>query len=42
MPSLKWVYLSSSIIKEVARHRGDIKDVVPDIVHRKLSEKFSR
>lgn len=41
MPSLKWVYLSSSIIKEVARHRGDIKDLVPEPVFKKLREKFA-
>lgn len=41
MPSLKWVYLSSSIIKEVARHQGDIVDLVPEPVYKRLREKFS-
>ncbi len=41
MPSLKWVYLSSSIIKEVARHQGDIKDLVPEPVYQRLRQKFA-
>ncbi|TFH64399.1 MAG: pantetheine-phosphate adenylyltransferase [Candidatus Zixiibacteriota bacterium] len=40
MPSLRWVYLSSNLIKEVARHKGAIKDLVPEIVCRKLRETF--
>jgi pantetheine-phosphate adenylyltransferase len=40
MPSLNWVYLSSSIVKEVARHDGDIESLVPEAVCRKLRERF--
>jgi pantetheine-phosphate adenylyltransferase len=40
MPSLRWVYLSSNLIKEVARHNGAIKDLVPEIVYRKLKAAF--
>ena len=40
MPSLRWVYLSSNLIKEVARHNGAIKDLVPEIVYRKLKDAF--
>ncbi len=29
MPSLSWVYLSSTIVKDVAIHGGDIKGLVP-------------
>jgi pantetheine-phosphate adenylyltransferase len=32
MPALSWVYLSSSIIKDVARHGGDIAGLVPNFV----------
>ncbi|MBU0984321.1 MAG: pantetheine-phosphate adenylyltransferase [candidate division Zixibacteria bacterium] len=32
MPSLAWVYLSSSIVKDVARHGGEISDLVPAAV----------
>ncbi len=40
MPSLRWVYLSSNLIKEVARHNGAIKDLVPEVVYRKLKAAF--
>jgi len=42
MPSEEYTYLSSSTIKEVARYRGEVKDLVPPIVVKRLSEKFSR
>jgi len=29
MPSLSWVYLSSTIVRDVARHGGDISGLVP-------------
>lgn len=40
MPSLNWVYLSSSIVKEVARHGGETKTLVPKSVYEKLQERF--
>ncbi len=40
MPSLRYVYLSSNLIKEIARHHGKIDDLVPEIVKRRLAEKF--
>ncbi len=40
MPSLKWIFLSSSIIKEAAKFGGDVSDLVPPIVVKKLKEKF--
>jgi len=40
MTGLRWVFLSSSILKEAAVHGGDIEGMVPEIVHRKLKEKF--
>ncbi len=40
VPSLKWMFLSSSIVKEVARLKGDVKDLVPPVVLKKLEEKF--
>jgi pantetheine-phosphate adenylyltransferase len=42
MPSEEYTYLSSSTIKEVARYRGEVKDLVPPIVVRRLREKFSQ
>ena len=40
LPSLKWIFLSSSIVKEAAKLGGCIKDLVPEIVAKKLKEKF--
>ncbi|MDF2953180.1 MAG: Phosphopantetheine adenylyltransferase [Thermodesulfobacterium sp.] len=40
LTSLKWIFLSSSIIKEVAKFGGNIDDLVPKIVAEKLKEKF--
>jgi pantetheine-phosphate adenylyltransferase len=41
MPALSWVYLSSSIVKDVAANRGDIQDLVPTAVHEALKKKYS-
>ena len=40
MTGLRWVFLSSSIIKEAAIHGGNIEGMVPEIVYKKLKEKF--
>jgi pantetheine-phosphate adenylyltransferase len=40
LTSLKWIFLSSSIVKEVAKFGGNIDDLVPKIVAKKLKEKF--
>ena len=40
MPNEKYTYLSSSIVREIARLRGDIRSFVPSIVHRALSKKL--
>jgi pantetheine-phosphate adenylyltransferase len=40
MTGLRWIFTSSSIIKEAARFGGNIEDMVPPIVSRKLKEKF--
>ncbi len=42
MPSLSWVYLSSSIVKEVAHNGGDISGLVPAFVKRGLDKKFPK
>jgi pantetheine-phosphate adenylyltransferase len=42
MTGLRWVFLSSSILKEAAVHGGDIQGMVPENVFHKLKEKFSR
>jgi pantetheine-phosphate adenylyltransferase len=40
MPALSWVYLSSTIVKDVAANGGDITGLVPDPVARAIYEKF--
>jgi pantetheine-phosphate adenylyltransferase len=40
MTGMRWVFLSSSILKEAAVHGGDIEGMVPEIVVKKLQEKF--
>lgn len=40
MPSEKYTYLSSTVIKDVARHNGDVSAFVPEIVQKKLRAKF--
>jgi len=40
MPNAKYIYLSSSTIKDVARHGGDISKFVPPLVAKRLRERF--
>ncbi len=42
MPNEKYTYLSSTIIKDVARFGGDISRFVPEPVVRVLRERFAR
>jgi pantetheine-phosphate adenylyltransferase len=42
MPALSWVYLSSTIVKDVARHGGDVKDLVPLPVKKAFDKRFGR
>jgi len=41
MTGLRWIYTSSSIIKEAAQFGGNIKGMVPPIVEKKIKEKYS-
>jgi len=40
MTSLRWLYISSSIVKEAAEFGGDVSLLVPPPVHARLIEKF--
>lgn len=40
MTSLKWVFLSSSILKEAVSLGGAIEGIVPPVVFKKLRQKF--
>jgi len=40
MTGFRWIYISSSIIKDAAKHAGDISGVVPAHVQAALKRKF--
>ncbi len=40
MSGFRWIYISSSIIKDAARHGGNIENLVPLHVENQLKEKF--
>lgn len=42
MTGLRWIFISSSIIKEAARFGGNTQDMVPDIVYEKLKDRFGK
>ncbi len=42
MTGLRWIFTSSSIIKEAAQFGGDVSDMVPEPVHIKLMEKYPK
>ena len=41
MPSQEYTYLNSTLVKEVARHRGRIRGLVPANVERALKQRFA-
>ena len=41
MTGFRWIYISSTIIKDAARHGGDVSDVVPAHVQAALKEKYN-
>lgn len=41
MPHEKYTYLNSSIVKEVAKHKGDITNFVPENIHQRILQKFN-
>ncbi len=40
MPGFRWIFISSSIVKDAARHGGNVRDLVPEHVNEMLIEKF--
>lgn len=42
MPGFRWIYISSSIIKEAAKHGGDVSDLVPEHVNQHLLAVFAK
>ena len=41
MTGLRWIYTSSSIIKEAAQFGGTIKGMVPPIVEKRIKERYA-
>ncbi len=41
MTGLRWVFLSSSILKEAAVHGGNIEGMVPEVVAQRLRRRFA-
>lgn len=41
MPSKEWSFISSSLVKEVARHGGDIAPFVPEQIAQALGDKLA-
>lgn len=42
MPSIEYIYLNSSTVKDVAKYGGDILSFVPELVMQKLYEKLRK
>jgi pantetheine-phosphate adenylyltransferase len=42
MTGFRWIFTSSSIIKEAAQFGADVSDMVPEPVNLKLLEKFPK
>ncbi len=42
MTGYKWFYTSSNLIKEAASLGGSVRGLVPDLIYRKLQEKFAK
>ena len=42
MTGLRWIFTSSSIIKEAASFGGQVKELVPEVVYEKLKQKYSQ
>jgi len=42
MTGLRWIFTSSSIIREAASFGGNVNGMVPPLVSKKLKERFSR
>lgn len=40
MPNKQYIFLSSSMVREVAAHRGDVTCFVPECVNHRIREKF--
>jgi pantetheine-phosphate adenylyltransferase len=39
-PSIRYIYLSSSLVKEIASYGGPVADLVPPVVERRLRQRY--
>lgn len=42
MPAKEWSFVSSTLVKEVARHHGDVSHFLPPLVHQALLERLQQ
>ncbi|OCC15102.1 Phosphopantetheine adenylyltransferase [Dissulfuribacter thermophilus] len=42
MTGFRWIFISSTIVKEAAKFGGDLSGLVPKLVEERLKEKFQR
>jgi pantetheine-phosphate adenylyltransferase len=40
MPGFRWIFISSSIVKDAASHGGDVSGLIPEHVEKMLLEKY--
>jgi pantetheine-phosphate adenylyltransferase len=40
MTGFRWIYISSSIVKDVAKHNGDVSGLVPEHVEKALKKQY--
>ncbi len=40
MTDYRWLYISSTIIKEAAKHGGDVRGLVPDPIFQRMQERY--
>ncbi|HAE61161.1 MAG TPA: pantetheine-phosphate adenylyltransferase [Eubacteriaceae bacterium] len=42
MTNIKYSFISSTLIREIIKFGGDLKDMVPELVYKKISQKYGR
>lgn len=42
VPGSKYLFLSSTIVRDIAYNKGDVSNLVPEPVYKKLMEKYSK
>ena len=40
MTDYRWLYISSTIVKDVAKNGGDVIDLVPEVVYKALRRRY--